>query len=288
VTEAQAPTTDGAAASGAPERWDCHLHVFEAAAAVRPGHYPPQERPLSAVQAEASALGITRLVLVQPSVYGSDHGVLLRALAQQPGRHRAVAVLDNDVDDATLAQLHAAGVRGARLNLVSPVGEGAGGPATAAPTIAQRFEALAPRLLACGWHLQWYAHPEWLPHIAALHRTQPQLTGVLDHLAGLHAEVADDDPVWSSLRALAEGGAWIKISALYRLRSPAPYAGLHARVQRVAELFGERMVWGSDWPHTGIAPAQLPAYGDTWAPAAAALGAGRAQRLLAAGARLYR
>ena len=60
--------------------WDCHVHVFDAAAPVRPGHYRPDHHPLEEIEALALAHGIGHLVLVQPSVYGSDHAVLLRAL----------------------------------------------------------------------------------------------------------------------------------------------------------------------------------------------------------------
>jgi predicted TIM-barrel fold metal-dependent hydrolase len=70
---------------------------------------------------------------------------------------------------------------------------------------------------------------------------------------------------------LAAGGAWVKLSGWYRLDATLPYAELHGTVGRLADLFGQRMVWGSDWPHTGQ-PAEPPLpYAATWAPVAAAL-----------------
>ena len=238
------------------------MHVFDAAAPARAGHYAPQTRSLAEIERTAAAGGVGRLVLVQPSVYGTDHRVMLRALRAEPGRHRGVAVLSADVTDAELDKLHAAGVRGFRINRVSPVGE-RGDP-------TPLLHALAPRLRERGWHAQWYVHADELPALPALQHAAG-LPFVLDHLAGMGLAVADEGPGWSALQALASGGAWIKLSGWYRLHAALPYDALHGRIARVAALFGARCVWGSDWPHTGQ-PAQPPLpYAATWAPVAAAL-----------------
>ena len=244
--------------------------MFDATAAVAVGHYRPAHRPLAHIESVAAAHGVHHLVLVQPSVYGSDNTLLLQALQQQPGRHRGVVVLPDEPDDRTLDSLHAAGVRGARLNLVSPVGEGTG-------DVEARFRHLAPRLRQRGWHLQWYAAPAQLGLIARLHAGSG-VTAVLDHLAGLHAELPADGPVWPDLQALADGGAWVKLSGWYRLRATAPYDALRPHIERVVQRFGPRLVWGSDWPHTSFTPDAMPAYGSTWAPAARVLGPDAAAR----------
>lgn len=251
-----------------PQRWDSHVHVFDAAAAVAAGHYRPAHRPLADIEQLAQANGFGRLVLVQPSVYGTDNTVLLDALRAGQGRHRGVVVLPPSVGDAALGAMHALGVRGVRFNLVSPVGdslkEGAGQNAL------DSFQALAPRLRALGWHVQWYASPDDLPTIAALHAAGP-VSAVLDHLAGMHAGIAPGHPAWRALEQLAAQGAWVKLSGWYRLGAAAPYEALDDAIRRVARLFGRRMVWGSDWPHTAFAPDALPAYAGTWEPVARAL-----------------
>lgn len=245
------------------EGWDCHVHVFDASAPARAGHYRPVDRPLAQIEGVALESGVRHLVLVQPSVYGTDNTLMLNALAREPGRHRGVAVVANDVPDAELDAMHAAGVRGVRLNLVSPVGEG--------DEPAQRFAALAPRLQRRGWHLQWYTNAEQLQRLAELHRAS-DVTCVLDHLAGFGAHVADDHPAWRAARLLAARGAWLKLSGWYRLDAQAPYASLVPRIRRLADLFGDRMVWGSDWPHTLFTPDAMPPYGETWQPVVEALG----------------
>ena len=75
---------------------DCHVHVFDATAPVAAGHYRPAHRPLADIETQAATLGVQHLVLVQPSVYGTDNGLLLQALARAPGRHRGVVVLAGD------------------------------------------------------------------------------------------------------------------------------------------------------------------------------------------------
>ncbi len=252
------------------EGWDCHVHVFDASAAARSGHYQPVDRPLSQIEALAQSHGIAHLVLVQPSVYGTDNGVMLRALSVEPGRHRGVAVVADDVTDAELDAMHALGVRGVRFNLVSPVGE--------RDASDQRLSALAPRLKRLGWHVQWYTRADQLPEIAQMHGTH-HLTCMLDHLAGFGALVAGDHPAWRAAEALAARGAWLKLSGWYRLDAPAPYAVLLPHIQRLAALFGERLVWGSDWPHTMFAPDALPSYSSTLQPLVDALGPERAQAI---------
>jgi predicted TIM-barrel fold metal-dependent hydrolase len=254
--------------------WDSHVHVFDAQAPVAGGHYRPAHRPLADIEQLAQAHGFGHLVLVQPSVYGTDNSVLLDALRAGQGRHRGVVVLPPSVDDAALTGMHALGVRGVRFNLVSPVGDSL--RAAEGPGALDSFQALAPRLRALGWHVQWYASPEDLPVIAALHAATP-VPAVLDHLAGLHAGLAPGHPAWRALEQLAGQGAWVKLSGWYRLGAPAPYQALDATIHKVTELFGQRMVWGSDWPHTAFAPDALPAYASTWEPVARALTATRQQ-----------
>jgi predicted TIM-barrel fold metal-dependent hydrolase len=256
--------------------WDCHVHVFDASAEVRPGHYGPVDRPLAEIEALAQQHGVGRLVLVQPSVYGTDNSVMLRALENTPGRHRGVAVVAPDTGDAELDRLHAAGVRGVRLNLVSPAGY-AGDPAT-------DLRRLAPRLRERGWHAQWYVRPDDLHSLVNLHAATG-LCFVLDHLAGLHAALADAHPAWAAAQALADAGAWLKLSGWYRLASTAPYDSLLPNIHRVAAMFGPRLVWGSDWPHTSFSPGHLPAYESTLLPVRCALDAAQVSAILGAQAR---
>ena len=58
-------------------------------------------------------------------------------------------------------------------------------------------------------------------------------------------------------------------------------------IRRVAQCMGERLVWGSDWPHTAFAHDALPPYDSVWQPVVQALGEARAETVRANGAALY-
>lgn len=248
--------------------WDAHIHVFDAAAPVREGHYRPSTRSLAEIEAIAARHGIGHLVLVQPSVYGTDNSVLLRALREQPGRHRGVVVVDDSVSDADLDAMHAAGVRGVRFNLVSPVGNG-----------DADLLALAPRLRERGWHVQWYVRSRQLPRLVELQR-RSGLTFVLDHLAGIAVGPTEAQAHWDALAELAAQGAWLKLSGWYRLGCSEPYSEIVPLIARAAALFGRRMVWGSDWPHTSLPNETGARHASLLEPVRLALGEAAMQALL--------
>jgi predicted TIM-barrel fold metal-dependent hydrolase len=248
--------------------WDCHVHLFARQAAQLGDHYAARDARLCDIEAAGGAQGVGHLVLVQPSVYGHDNHLLLQALAHSAGRHRGVVVVDHA--DADFNAWHALGVRGVRINLVSPVGQ---------PASPHRLlMALTPTLRALNWHVQWYVQPQQLTSLLPL-QARCGVPFVLDHLAGMHAELSADDAAWQALAALAAGGAWVKLSGWYRLRAQPPYATLHRHIERVATLFGDRLVWASDWPHTSFAPDQMPSYASQWQPVVDVLGAARAAAL---------
>jgi predicted TIM-barrel fold metal-dependent hydrolase len=252
--------------------------MFGAAGATEDAHYQPVPRPLCEIEGVARANGCGHLVLVQPSVYGTDNSLLLAALRAAAGRHRGVVVLAGGESDAVLDDMHAAGVRGVRFNLVSPVG-------SAWEDAAEQLKALGPRLRERRWHVQWYVAPEDLPEVASW-QAAVRVPFVLDHLAGLGA-TPPAEAGWQALEALAGAGCWIKLSGWYRLGVAVPYGEMHPVIRRVAALFGERMVWGSDWPHTSFPPNEMPVYDSLWQPVVRALGVDVAEGVRRAGARLY-
>ncbi len=254
------------------------MHLFDPAAPTLGGHYAPAAASLSEIEAVSQAHGLHRLVLVQPSVYGEDPRVLLAGLRQSAGRHRGVVVahtLQAAQDLVAHADAwHALGVRGMRLNCVSPVGAAA--DATALRPVLRTVQSTLQRLR---WHVQWYVQPAHWPMVAAL---QNEFGGVhvLDHLGGLRADALLQASEAAALSDLAQGGAWLKLSAWYRLGCAPPYAELIHRVADMAGQFAGRCVWGSDWPHTGTSAKAVGGHSALLAVLQQALGPQASQRTL--------
>jgi len=229
-----------------PLACDSHMHVFGPPARY-PGaptrQYSPTQMPFSAYLPVAQRLGLQRVVLVQPSAYGTDNRCLLDTLRVQPGNTRGVVVLDPAVPDAALDAMHALGVRGARLNLMTP--------RVSDVDAAQRMlEPVAARIGRLGWHLQIYADPGVVAPIAPVIRGLP-VAVVLDHMAGARDAQGVDHPDFVALLdLLAAGGCWVKLSgADIVTRRDDDCAAAAPYLRALVAANASRLVWGTDWPH---------------------------------------
>ena len=222
---------------------DCHVHVigpkprFPLAPAR---NYTPKDALAADLAAMLKRLGLERVVLVQPSFYRTDNACMLDAMAQIKSA-RGVAVLPEQVADAELDRLHALGIRGLRVNIAT----GGGAPLA---TI-QRDIAAAARLAAHhGWHVQIFVGAETIEPLSPALAALPVDT-VIDHF-GLIAPGATNGALRALTRLLESGKIWVKISGAYRIAEDwrDPRIGPLARTLCAANP--ERIVWGSDWPHT--------------------------------------
>ncbi len=273
-----------------PGACDCHAHLLGPAAlhAYAPERaYTPPDCLRSDFLAMLAALGVTRAVLVQPSVYGRDNSVLLQALVElqhqgQAAHWRAVAVVDPQIDDSSLAQMHALGVRGVRVNVVDVQ---PGAPALDLRTL----HGLAERIAPMGWHMEFLMHVDERPHL------DRELAGfpvdvVFGHLGYMKTAQGLAAPGFRALlRLLQTGRAWVKLTGPYRLSSQAlPYADVTPFVHALLQQAPQQLVWGSDWPHVML-KGQMPNDADLadlllrWVPDAAL----RQQVLADNPARLY-
>lgn len=222
---------------------DCHFHIFGPydrypLSAQRP--YTPPPATIPHYLTAARALGLTRFIIVQASVYGTDNAVTLDAVDGLGAAHaRAVVVVDDSVDDAALRAMHARGARGVRFNAVSGNG-----------TPLDQLRALARRIAPLGWHIQIYAKGAGMLELAPVLAELP-VPIVLDHMGGAPAaEGPDGAVVRAVLKLLENGRSWIKLSG-YR-SSAAPWTDLAPLARRYIAAAGDRCVWGTDWPHTQI------------------------------------
>ena len=231
-----------------PLACDSHMHIFDPRFAPSP-HWKrtPPDAPVAAYRRLQQRLGTQRTVVVTPSTYGTDNACTLDALDQLGDGARGVAVVAQDVGDAELDRLHARRVRGLRVNFVTPQSWGETTPQMLA-TLARK----AARLPL--WHIQVFMHPEQIVALESVLAALP-VPLVIDHLGRIDPDGGPSADGYGALRRLLDGGnTWVKLSGAY-MRSTAPaYADTLVLAQALVRAAPERLVWGSDWPHTTAAP----------------------------------
>ena len=217
-----------------------HFHVFE------PG-YPHVPNPLytfpdgtvAEYLAMTEALGIQRMVLVQPTFYGTDNSLLVDTLARLGTRCGGVVRIEEDATDAELDAYHQIGVRAIRLDLFAraewPTAD-----------IIAYIRRMAARATPRGWHLQFYTPGtivrDLLPFLADLEDTY-----VIDHLG--YMTESDPDFERRLLAVLAHGSCWIKLSGAYRVAKYKPLSSVAPWGKALVGARPDRLIWGSDWPH---------------------------------------
>ena len=234
---------------------DCHVHVFGPAARYPfdPGRaYTPGDASVEELLALHDVLGLERVVIVHPSPYGTDNRCTVDASRRLGERARAVAVVDPGLGTEELREMHAAGVRGVRVNLETA---GQHDPAAAGALL----EAAAHQVAPLGWHVQTYTN---MAVIGALHEALMRLPVplVVDHFGRARAEAGTGQAGFPELLALVRAGrAYVKISAPHRISDRPDCADAGPLARALFEANPERVVWGSDWPHPGGARRDIAA-----------------------------
>ena len=275
TTSAPAPSPSVSRTSSGPEyftydlippgAWDSHVHIIEPqlyllAPTVA---YPPPSATLQQALAFEHSIKISNVVLVQPSIYGTDNSCLLTAL-RTLGPHRARGVVAFDPSTTSpplLRHWHALGVRGARIDLM-PAGN------SVAPIPDRNFKhllfAYADAIRPLGWVLQLHIPmcmvplvEELLPHL--------RITIAFDHFAAPNLIQAKPQPPDGPISLNAMPGftslcrilsnqscrAFIKFSGAYRfVTSIHQGRALHAMARELIRVASARVIWASEWPHT--------------------------------------
>lgn len=233
-----------------PGTTDCHVHVYGPdskyqVAATRSFDVP--EALPSTLRRLEDTLGVDRVVLVQPSGYGTDNSRHLDAAVEIGIPARVVAALRADVTEHELHRLHERGVRGVRYN----IGHAGAVPIGEMPELARKIAPL-------GWHVQLHvmddggrAPLEEMEHILANLPTDV----VIDHIGSVRPELGVAQPGFQALMRLVKGGrCWVKLSCGYRMsHDQPPYPDMLPYVQMLVDSRPDRMLWASDWPHVSFA-----------------------------------
>ena len=245
---------------------DTHIHLFGPAS-----HYPfhPDSKYVSQdilpehAIALQDTLGLSVSIVVSGGGYGRSYQHLADVLRRFPNRFRGVALLPEHVSKDEIVMLDRLGVRGARF--VSPQ-HGAHFPLLSSSDLLER-------VVAAGWHVQFYPHRTDLPSF----KDQLLSLGtdiVLDHFAHIPAEGGVSQPAFRCLLEMLDSGrVWVKLSGPMRCTAEEP---LYPSVTPLAQAFvrhaPDRLVWGSDWPHVNMSGRTMPNDGDLidllldWAP----------------------
>ena len=225
---------------------DTHAHVFgpvERYPYQTERDYTPPDAPLDHLLQLHETLGVTRGVLTQPSVLGTDSAAILDAVARYPERLRAVVAFGTGVTEQAIDAMHAGGARGLRLNLV----DRGGMPFASFAELYQVVDMIAER----GWHVELLAKAHQMSSIEA-HLENLRVDISLGHYGYMSTDRGVDDPGFQRLLSLMQDGkAWVKMTAGYRItaRRATPYTDVRAYAEALLKAAPERVLWGSDWPH---------------------------------------
>ena len=257
------PPTDVAAAAPQPVTpvtfrvpagaCDTHTHVFcdparfPYAPTSRYRHEPATPDDMRAFH---RALDIERVVIIQPSAYGTDNRCTIDGVTQLGAGARAVTAIDDSFSDAMLDDMHASGVRGIRVGIGQTL-------AVAASRLEPAFQRLAGR----DWHINTAVRLSMMEELSGLISASP-VPIVIDHFAGPQASLGVQQPGFDVvLDLLREGTIYVKLSRIHNLSTQAPdYAEVAPLARALIAANPQRILWGTDWPHAGIRP---PGYSAT-------------------------
>ncbi len=225
---------------------DCHTHIHGDPATFPyfAGRvYTPEPASPEEMSALHQALHIARVVIVTPSVYGTDNAATLFGMKARGATARGVAVIDDNTPEADLDAMNRAGIRGIRLNLATG---GVNDPGVG----RARFQAASERVKARGWHVQLFTNLAMISAIKDLVLASP-VPVVFDHFGGAQAARGVEQPGFSDLLELVKSGkAYVKISGAYRASKLAPdYPDVAPLARALIAANSGRIVWGTDWPH---------------------------------------
>lgn len=249
---------------------DSHFHVFGP-----DGRYPyaddlryePPQAPLSHYLLEAQGLGVDHYVLVQPSAYGRDNACMLDAMRELgAAKCRGIVDIDENASDGALERLHAAGVRGVRVN-VNPIKTPEPGFSN---SMLPRIQRLDARCAQRGWMLD-FLTPGWLTRELLSTFAKLKCAYMIAHMGMFLAKEGAAQPGFRDFVAFCKQNAncWVKLTGAYRISTAPGFADATPLAQALVEALPDRLIWGSDYPHLSFGHVhtdELFALLKTWAP----------------------
>jgi predicted TIM-barrel fold metal-dependent hydrolase len=246
-----------AAAALPAQSCDTHTHIFGDPArfpfAPTRLYTPPPASPQEMSRLHRG-LGVERVVIVTPSVYGTDNASTLYGMKTRGKMARGVAVIGERTSERELNDMAKAGVRGVRLSFPAD--------GFSVETARQQIAAIVKRIRPLGWHLQMNAPLGLLRDLEA--DLQSLSTPVvIDHVANAKPALGLAKEGFGVLLSLVKSGrAYVKITHRFLPSGTAPdYSDSKILAWALIEANPERILWGTDWPHpdsgSGRPPTEL-------------------------------
>ena len=230
---------------------DCHVHILvpEKFPYWSGRSYTPPSASPDDLMAFEKSIQMSRVVIVTPSVLGSDNSATIYGI-EQVGRDRArgVAVISPDMSAAQLRGLADKGIVGVRINLETA---GVFDPKAS----AEKLAATVKQIAGLPWHIQIYARLSVIAALKDVFAAVP-VTLVFDHFAGVRTAIDQPNGDFNAVLDLVRSGkAYVKISGAYRASAHAPnYSDLIPFAKLLIDANPDQILWGSDWPHTNSEP----------------------------------
>jgi predicted TIM-barrel fold metal-dependent hydrolase len=230
-----------------PGSWDTHFHVYgppQVFPYSEQRRYTPPTAPVEHWLNLANWLGIERGVMVQPSVHGTDTAITFDAVEKSDGRLCGMIRADNSLTEAEVRRLHKGGVRGLRFPFAAKV---------RGQWDEDAFHRNVARIAPMGWVVDFQIDGDMLERHAELIRKVP-LPTVIDGFAGIEPSGGLDQPAFRVLLdLLGEKHIWLKlIGADRHIREGCSHESIVAMSRAVIAKAPDRMIWGTDWPHSEV------------------------------------
>ena len=226
---------------------DAHCHVFgpgDAFPYAPERKYTPCDASAAQLFALRDRLGFERNVIVQATCHGSDNRAMVDAVRRAGGRARGIATVTPKVSDDELADMHDAGVRGVRFNFVKRLVD---------PKPDAYYREIVERIAPLGWHIVVYFEAADLRDRWELFTSLPTDV-VVDHMGRPDVGKDVDGPEFAEfLEFMKAPNVWAKVTCPERLTiTGPPYDDVVPFARRVVDQFGDRVLWGTDWPHPNL------------------------------------
>ncbi len=230
-----------------PPLIDSHVHVFTRGMPFSPTAWCRPDYEFTAEQCLATldAHGVASAVIAACSLFGDYNDYTRWAVRTYP-RLRGTVIVEPTISADALATMKREGIVGVRFQWHH----------CDIPDLESfEYQVFFSRLRALGLHVHLNINPE------RVHEVLPALASqgvrlVLDHM-GHPTGGLETLGFQATLRALAGGNTWVKLSGAYRLAEPAEQ--IDAYVGALAAVDRTRLLWGSDAPFIGV---EKTAYGE--------------------------